>query len=316
MASLTSMTKRYHHAPYPAISPSNPKNNQAGRTVAITGGVQGIGYATARAYIQAEAAGVILLGRTSQTLQDAAASLQKIAKSTKVTWHVCDINIDASIEKFWDYVASENIYVDILVLNAASAAHGPIVPMLSKLPLLREMFYANVCGNALMAARFLDQKKESTQAQTLVNISTGSIHCNPAPHQALYSSSKAAFTALLQHVADEVESSTCQIVSIHPGVVYTEGMKRESHPDLAKVAVFDEVDLPAAFSVWASTPAASFLHGRFVWAQWDVEELSGRKQDFEDQGFLKVGLQGTESLDVASLFDQIRKKDAEANGTS
>jgi hypothetical protein len=48
-----------------------------------------------------------------------------------------------------------------------------------------------------------------------------------------------------------------------------------------------------------------------VWNHWDVEELSERKE-FKDPGFLKIGLQGTESLDSSTLFDQIRKKDAEA----
>jgi hypothetical protein len=33
------------------------------------------------------------------------------------------------------------------------------------------------------------------------------------------------------------------------------------------------VRLPGDFAVWLASPEASFLAGKFVWAQWDVDEL-------------------------------------------
>lgn len=35
-------------------------------------------------------------------------------------------------------------------------------------------------------------------------------------------------------------------------------------------------DLPGHFLVWLASPEASFLNGKFVWANWDVEELKER----------------------------------------
>lgn len=67
-----------------------------------------------------------------------------------------------------------------------------------------------------------------------------------------------------------------------------------------------EVGLPAAFSVWASSKQAKFLHGRFVWGNWDVDELMQRKAEFADPGFLKLGLQGTEYVDRTTIFEKIR----------
>lgn len=69
------------------------------------------------------------------------------------------------------------------------------------------------------------------------------------------------------------------------------------------------MDLPASVCVWASTPAASFLHGRFTWSNWDVEELAEREVEFREPGYLRIGLQGVEYVDVTKLFDQIREKD-------
>lgn len=55
------------------------------------------------------------------------------------------------------------------------------------------------------------------------------------------------------------------------------------------------VELPAAWCVWASTKQASFLHGRFLWSSWGVDELQGMKDRFEDPSFLKLGVNGVVS---------------------
>lgn len=63
------------------------------------------------------------------------------------------------------------------------------------------------------------------------------------------------------------------------------------------------VDLPAGWCVWASTKQASFLHGRFVWAEWGVDELEGMKDWLSSNpGFLRMGLQGVEPVTPAVMF--------------
>ncbi len=65
------------------------------------------------------------------------------------------------------------------------------------------------------------------------------------------------------------------------------------------------VALPADFSVWAASAEASWLHGHFVWAHWDVNELKADKEFMkrlsEENGFLKVGVQGLTSLAITDL---------------
>jgi hypothetical protein len=34
-----------------------------------------------------------------------------------------------------------------------------------------------------------------------------------------------------------------------------------------------EVGMPASYVVWACSPEAEFIKGRFVWVHWDVDEL-------------------------------------------
>jgi len=56
------------------------------------------------------------------------------------------------------------------------------------------------------------------------------------------------------------------------------------------------VNLPGHFSVWAASPEAKFVHGRFLYAAWDVEQLKTgelRKRIDEDPRFLKIGVNGS-----------------------
>jgi hypothetical protein len=50
-------------------------------------------------------------------------------------------------------------------------------------------------------------------------------------------------------------------------------------------------------AVWAASDEAAFLHGRFIWSTWDVEELASgrlRKRLESDENFLRVGVHGLE----------------------
>jgi len=101
---------------------------------------------------------------------------------------------------------------------------------------------------------------------------------------------------------------------VHTATVEAHGMSKDMFPfDDSKASyatvtcvrrlTFAAVSLPANFLVWAATKQAAFLHGRFVWAPWDVEELAALKPKIEeDKGFLKVGLQGVKSQDFPLLL--------------
>src|SRR4051812_3096366 len=85
---MTQFTKITHHSPYPTISPTRPELSQAGKTVFITGGGTGVGFAIAKGFILASAATVIINGRRADVLEAAGAKLQneaaEIGKPTKI----------------------------------------------------------------------------------------------------------------------------------------------------------------------------------------------------------------------------------------
>ena len=58
------------------------------------------------------------------------------------------------------------------------------------------------------------------------------------------------------------------------------------------------VSLAASFTVWAASEEAKFLHGRFVWASWDVTEMMTgefRQRVEKDKLYLTLGIHGLDS---------------------
>ncbi|KAH7317184.1 short-chain dehydrogenase/reductase [Stachybotrys elegans] len=296
---MAHFTKIYRQASYSAISSENPLNNQIGRTVVVAGASSGIGRSIAQSFAKAHAARIILLGRTESTLTAAAAALPHAEA------RVCDISSESDIQNLWERLRDEGIHVDVLVLNAALIIPGSLT---SDITSIWRSFETTVLGNLRMAQLFVAQMGDKN-GHDLINISSFMAHSNPAPGQGSYSASKAAFASLLQHLAEEIPSSKATIINVHPGAIFTEaadeyGLTRDSLP-------WDDEDLPGDYCVWASTPAASFLHGRFVWANWDVEELIQRKAEIEaDEGLLKIGVQGVEHVDIRDIFTKVPERKA------
>lgn len=52
------------------------------------------------------------------------------------------------------------------------------------------------------------------------------------------------------------------------------------------------VELPASFLVWVASSEAEFLKNKYVWANWDVDELKAKKEELVSSPQLTVGLLG------------------------
>ncbi len=122
---------QFHRDPYPAISPSRPELSQAGKTILITGGSDGIGFAISKAFIEASAAKVVIIGRRQEVLEKAVLDLTKSSKaSAQVVGKVCNMADPVAAKALWNQLNDEGITVDVLVLNAASISEQ--VPILER----------------------------------------------------------------------------------------------------------------------------------------------------------------------------------------
>ncbi|KAF2096851.1 putative short-chain dehydrogenase [Rhizodiscina lignyota] len=291
----TNVTKTAHREGYSAISPTRAELSQAGRTVLVTGGGTGIGYAIARSFVRASAATVIIIGRRSNVLATAASSLEQEAKAartnTKIITRTCDVVEQTEVEALWKDLAAQAVTVDVLVANAAKVTEAEPLLELGADEVWSQV-ETNAKGPLYFIEKFYSQKGE--KQKFLINVSTLSIHMTGHPGVAIrpaYTLSKMTGTLLFQLIAQNVPREVMQVISFHPGTVYSGELKSMGLPR----EWFDSDELCGGFAVWAATKEAAFLHGRFVWAAWDVDELSTgeiRKRIEEDPYFLRASIVG------------------------
>ncbi|KAK4198037.1 hypothetical protein QBC40DRAFT_308591 [Triangularia verruculosa] len=272
--------KTLHRESYPAISPLRPENNQGGKTVLVTGGAGGIGFAIARAFVQASASHLIIVGRRQGFLQDGIKRLEAEARAagtnTRVSGYPSDVSDLESSEKLWTGLREEGIVVDVLVLNAV--ALGPTGPLVdADLGSVWKAYEVNVRSLLDYTQRF--HRQVGNSQKYLVSVSSSMVHNldTENPFLSAYGATKNAGQVLIQQIARDADPERLQMISFHPGAIFSDGAQEGDETNFSTAA------LPGNFAVWAATPEAKFLHGRFLAAWWDVNEL----KDDELQGKLE-----------------------------
>jgi NAD(P)-dependent dehydrogenase (short-subunit alcohol dehydrogenase family) len=161
---MAQFINKIHKQSYPSISPAQPKLSQAGKSVLITGGSEGVGYAIARSFAQAAASNIIILARRAEKLTSAIEKLRKELSpgfGGRILGYPCDIADEGSVARVWQILADEEgISVDVLVLNAASVSmRGSILKL--GLNNVSKDFEVNVFANMRMIEYFWAQNTGS-----------------------------------------------------------------------------------------------------------------------------------------------------------
>ncbi|KAK0628073.1 Short chain dehydrogenase andI [Lasiodiplodia hormozganensis] len=171
------LTKTTHRTEYAAISPLNPANSHAGKTVVVTAGATGVGLFISRGFLRAGARTVVLLARREAVLAEAAAGLRDEfgEKSSdgvdKVLTYAVDITDEDRVNNVFADVRRRinsgddnddgkkvelRRDIDILVLSAAYVDHG--LPVLGYTrQSLRASFETNVLGNLNAVRAFVPE---------------------------------------------------------------------------------------------------------------------------------------------------------------
>ncbi|CAK7232382.1 hypothetical protein SCUCBS95973_008241 [Sporothrix curviconia] len=299
----SNFTSVKHRTSYPAIDPTRPELSQAGRTVLITGGGTNIGKAIAQGFGTAHAKKVIIVSRNKAVLDAAVKELEAHAASIKsptaYASHAVDVSKDAEVIALWEGFAAEGTTIDVLVLNAAMFSEAKLLHELG-IDRLWQEFEVNVKGPLHFAEKFRKQADFDKSPKVLLNVTTAAIHMLQNPvvlSRPSYSLTKSTATYALHQIADTVKPEQLQVLSFHPGMLFGEGWKAFGITE--DMLPFDSLDLPGSFAVWASSPEAQFLHGRYVVVDWDVTELAtgeNKKNLEENPDYLRlaiVGIRGT-----------------------
>lgn len=107
------------------------------------------------------------------------------------------------------------------------------------------------------------------------------------PQVSAYSISKLATLQLGAYVA--AENANITSITIHPGIIKTTMV-----PDTSPFSPFadDDASLSGGLAVWLATHDAKFLNGRYVNANWDVDDLIAKTEEIVSQNELVLGLKG------------------------
>ncbi|THW92614.1 oxidoreductase [Aureobasidium pullulans] len=282
-APFPSPTTTWHSNTYPSLSPSRPELSAKGKTVIVTGGGSGIGAQTARYFAQAGASRIALLGRREQPLLDTKASIERDHEGVDVFTAATDVTkkseVDAAFAKF---LGDDKI--DILVSGAAVVGPLDSVENVDSDKFLNAL-NVNVAGSLYVAKAFL---KHAAPNATVVEINSSAAHVNFGPGFASYSVGKLAVFRLWDSLG--FANPEMSIFHLQPGIVDT-AMNREAG-GVDAVGFSDHVSLPASFIVWLASPEASFLKGKYLWANWDVDELKAQAKKIQDTAYLSVSLVG------------------------
>ncbi|KAG5748412.1 hypothetical protein H9Q69_005211 [Fusarium xylarioides] len=278
---------------YETISPTRPELSQAGHTVLVAGASTGIGFSIAESFAAASATRLIITGRRQDALDKAADKIKTNYSKVEVIPIINDFADENATREFWSKLAEDGIFVDVLVLSAAKMWLPNTILGLGY-DTFKDGLGVNLIAPYLWTSLFYKQREiDPSRKLVLLNLSSIAIHLTqlsiPIP---LYSITKSAGTMTTQHIAMTVPSSEMQVISFEPGLHYTESFERFTDENSFK---WDDIKLPGDFSVWAASEGAGFLHGRFIWAKWDVDELKNgplRKKIESDASHFRVGVSG------------------------
>ncbi|KAH8690177.1 hypothetical protein BGW36DRAFT_433129 [Talaromyces proteolyticus] len=275
-------TKITHHDVYPKIHWKNPELSVKGQNVLISGGGSGIGLATAKFYAKAGAKTVVITGRRSAPLEEAKDDIRKDSPGTDVVTIPTDVSSKASVDALWTTVRAKVGNIHVLVNNAGRSGNSTRLGDGNEIEWWATQ-ETNLLGTYLMTEKYISSlKMGGATVKGTVIIIASQMGFVEHPGSSAYSISKLAVAKLAQHI--DVEYPTIRAFATHPGIIPTELAK--SLGDAAK----DTVELGAGLNLYLASPRADFLRGRYVTANWDIEELEAHQSEILAQNMLRVGI--------------------------
>jgi NAD(P)-dependent dehydrogenase (short-subunit alcohol dehydrogenase family) len=287
-----------HHAPYPAIDPSGDlKDTAQDKVVFVAGASRGIGQATAIAFAKAGARAVYLTARSDQALEETRAMVIAANPSTHCHYSICNVTDAAQVKSAVADCVIRFGCIDIADANAGYL--GPWTKIGESDPEgWWQSWEVNVRG-AYHVIRFTipyligSAKKRAEEGRSgghlILLSSVGAQLLMPGASD--YQTSKHAINRLCEFVQVDHGDEGIKCFALHPGGVSTE--LGRNMPQALHAYLVDEPALPAAFAVWLCSGKADWAKGRYLSANWDVNELTAISENVQKNDLLVNRMRAT-----------------------
>ena len=192
-----------------------------GRRVVLTGGVSGIGLATARRFV-AEGCRVVVLDRDSARFADVEREMPELAGCLAV-----DVSSPDSVRDGFVRVDELVGGVDVVIANAGVSFRTPFVEIDDAQ--WQAVIGTNLTGAFLTAREAIRRMTAQGSGVLLFTASTNGLAGHPA--YADYNASKAGVLLLMRTIALEVAPAV-RVNAVNPGYVLTPMQEREYTPEM------------------------------------------------------------------------------------
>lgn len=232
--------------------------NFKNKNVVITGGSTGIGFATAKAFIEKEA-NVTITSRNAENLQQAAAKIN----SSNLQTVVSDTSNIPGIDVMEKAVAASGKKIDVLFLNAGIAVFASIAEATEAD--FDAQFNTNVKGFFFTLQKLMPHLADG--ATVLFTSSTVATASNLGT--SIYSATKGAVNKIAQIAANELAERKIRVNIISPGPIKTEGFDKVVATDdaqnyMASATALQRLGDPSEIAktvLFLASDEASFITG-------------------------------------------------------
>ncbi|KAL3466050.1 hypothetical protein BJX64DRAFT_296439 [Aspergillus heterothallicus] len=278
-----SFTKNAHRIAYPAINPTRSELSQAGKVVVTTGASRGLGR--------------VCLAETERQAKE-------ISPDTTVLKFALDVLNEPGMNAAFKEIIAKCGPPQVLINNAGSIVletiaeadigsfWGTIEVNLKGVLIATKAFLQ---ANAPETGAVLDAGSSQAVSRTILNITSCATQ-SAAAEMDSYMISKLALLKSTEFLAAEHPAITS--ISLDPGMVATD--MAAGIPLIAPFTL-DDVSLAGGAAVWLTSGDKAFLSGRYLSANWDVEEIMNRKNDISERSLLVSTLKGVGSVEASEL---------------
>ncbi|XP_074180177.1 polyprenol dehydrogenase [Rhinolophus sinicus] len=256
---------------------------QPGRVAIVTGGTDGIGYATAKRLARLGMT-VIIAGNNKARAHEAVKKIKEETLNDKVVFLYCNLASMGSIQQFVQAFKKKKLPLHVLVNNAGVM----MVPQRKTVDGFEEHIGLNYLGHFLLTNLLLDTLKDSGRPGRTARVVTVSsatpLFCfcssSYSPHGA-YAQSKLALVLFSYHLQALLEAQGCPVTAnvADPGVVNTDLYRHVFWGTRLVKKIFGgwffkTPDEGAWTSVYAAvTPELEGVGGRYLYNEKETKSL-------------------------------------------